>query len=190
MAVTQIKNGWQGGSDDQLKVNPDGSINVNGGGSGSNASVGVTGTTAPTSATEIAGIAPNGNLTPVAVTSGGAIDVNVVSTGSSGTVINQYNEVTSVAMGSSATVLTYTVPNGNTFDLTAIEASSDSISIIVININGATNAKQRTFYTNYNLYFPFYNLSLVAGTVITVVATNESLQGFASFNASLQGSLN
>lgn len=35
MAVTQIKNGFQGGSDDQLLVNPDGSINVVGGGSGS-----------------------------------------------------------------------------------------------------------------------------------------------------------
>lgn len=32
MATTQIKNGFQGGSDDQLLVNPDGSINVNGGG--------------------------------------------------------------------------------------------------------------------------------------------------------------
>lgn len=35
MAVTQIKDGFQGGSDNQLKVNADGSINVNGGGGGS-----------------------------------------------------------------------------------------------------------------------------------------------------------
>lgn len=37
MAATTIKNGFQGGSDDQVLVNPDGSINVNstgGGGSG------------------------------------------------------------------------------------------------------------------------------------------------------------
>lgn len=33
MSITQIKNGFNGGSDDQLLVNPDGSINVNGGGS-------------------------------------------------------------------------------------------------------------------------------------------------------------
>lgn len=81
MAVTQIKNGWNGGSDDQLKVNPDGSINVNGGGSGGNASVGPINTPAPTSATEIAGVNPEGNLTPVSVTDTGAI--NVVSSGSS-----------------------------------------------------------------------------------------------------------
>ncbi len=38
MAVTQIKDGFNGGSDNQLLVNPDGSINVNtsGGGGGSN----------------------------------------------------------------------------------------------------------------------------------------------------------
>lgn len=34
MATTQIKDGWNGGSDNQLKVNADGSINVVGGGSG------------------------------------------------------------------------------------------------------------------------------------------------------------
>lgn len=74
MATTQIKNGFNGGTDDQLLVNPDGSINVNGGGSGGgNASVGLTGSTAPTSGTEIAGVDPAGNLVPVAVTSTGAI---------------------------------------------------------------------------------------------------------------------
>lgn len=34
MATTQIKNGFNGGSDAQLLVNPDGSINVNSGSSG------------------------------------------------------------------------------------------------------------------------------------------------------------
>jgi hypothetical protein len=34
MATTQIKDGFAGGSDNQLKVNPDGSINVTGGGGG------------------------------------------------------------------------------------------------------------------------------------------------------------
>lgn len=41
MASTSIKNGFQGGSDDQLLVNPDGSINVksSGGGSGGNVNI-------------------------------------------------------------------------------------------------------------------------------------------------------
>lgn len=77
MAVTQIKDGYNGGSDSQLKVNSDGSINVNGGGSGgSNASVGPTGVTAPTSATEIAGIDPSGNLHAVSVDVNGFLNVS------------------------------------------------------------------------------------------------------------------
>lgn len=39
MAVTTIKDGYAGGSDNQLKVNSDGSINVTGGGGGTTANV-------------------------------------------------------------------------------------------------------------------------------------------------------
>lgn len=41
MSTTQIKNGFNGGNDNQLLVNPDGSINVNstGGGGGSNVTI-------------------------------------------------------------------------------------------------------------------------------------------------------
>lgn len=41
MAATQIKDGFQGGSDNQLKVNSDGSINVNGGGGGGTTDVNI-----------------------------------------------------------------------------------------------------------------------------------------------------
>lgn len=78
MATTQIKNGFQGGSDDQLLVNPDGSINVNtSGGGGGNASVGPTGVTAPTSATEVGAIDPSGNLVGLKTDVGGKLLVNV-----------------------------------------------------------------------------------------------------------------
>lgn len=81
MATTQIKDGYAGGSDNQLKVNSDGSINVNtSGGGGSNASVGLTGVTAPASATEMAGIDPSGNLKGVSVDINGFINVQGVST--------------------------------------------------------------------------------------------------------------
>jgi hypothetical protein len=76
MAATTIKDGYNGGSDNQLKVNPDGSINVNGGGGGgSNASVGPTGQPAPSSATEVAGVDGSGNLTPLKVESDGTLHV-------------------------------------------------------------------------------------------------------------------
>lgn len=78
MSTTQVKNGFQGGTDDQLLVNPDGSINVNstGGGGGGNASVGVNGVTGPASSTQIAGVDPSGNLHPVSVDSNGFVNVN------------------------------------------------------------------------------------------------------------------
>lgn len=77
MAATQIKDGFAGGSDNQLKVNADGSINTAGG--GGNASVGSNGATAPTSATEISGIDPSGNLKPVSVDVNGFVNVSGVS---------------------------------------------------------------------------------------------------------------
>lgn len=98
MAATQIKDGFQGGSDNQLKVNNDGSINVNSsGGGGGNASVGGTGTTAPTSATEIAGVNPAGNLTPVSVDNNGFVNVRGISseTGLSSFNTSQYTVGTS-----------------------------------------------------------------------------------------------
>lgn len=79
MAATTIKNGFEGGTDDQLKVNPDGSINVTGSSAG-NPSVGPVGTPAPTSGTAIAGINPEGNLTPVSVDDNGFVNVNGIST--------------------------------------------------------------------------------------------------------------
>lgn len=81
MATTQIKNGYNGGSDSQLLVNPDGSINVNSsGGGGGNASVGATGAPVPASGTQIAGVDPDGNLTAVSVDENGFVNVQGVST--------------------------------------------------------------------------------------------------------------
>jgi hypothetical protein len=168
MAVTQIKNGWEGGSDDQLLVNPDGSINVHTtGGVASNVTIVEGGNTA-------------------IVTPGGALEVSVVP---DGTPISQYNEVTGVAMNSSVVILTYTVPVGYTLQLNAVEASSDSIGVIELDFNGVANNKGRLCYTDYNLRFGYNNYSLAAGTVVNIVGTNYSLQGAASFNATLQGLL-
>lgn len=75
-----MKDGFNGGSDNQLRVNDDGSINVNSTGSGGgNASVGPVLQPAPTSATEIAGVDPDGKLRPVSVDENGFVNVQGVS---------------------------------------------------------------------------------------------------------------
>lgn len=130
----------------------------------------------------------------LAINSDGSINVNAtISPVSPGNVINQYNEVTGIAMGSSITVVSYTVPVGKTLRLTRIEFSSDSISTFEVDFNGIANAKKRLHYTHFNDDFEFLNdqdgLSLTAGTIINVVATNNSVNGTASFNSNLQGVL-
>jgi len=133
----------------------------------------------------------NGN--PLNSTSG-ALDVNIVSSVSSGTTLSQYNEVTNVAIGSSTTVLTYTVPAASTLNLTRIDFSSDSVALVEVEFNSAINAKRRIYYTDFNTRFEYNNTQggyqLAAGTVVTVVATNNSLNSVASFNATLQGIVN
>jgi hypothetical protein len=57
MSVTQIKDGFDGGSDNQLKVNPDGSINVDVSGGG--------GGTTNVNITEVNGTAITGAAVPV-----------------------------------------------------------------------------------------------------------------------------
>jgi hypothetical protein len=102
MATTQIKDGFNGGSDNQLKVNSDGSINVNtsGGGGSSNVnitevggnpvtttlpttnpSVGIDGAAAPGSSTQVGAQNAGGNLVPLSVDPSGRLLVD--STGTS-----------------------------------------------------------------------------------------------------------
>lgn len=180
MATTQIKNGFNGGSDAQLLVNPDGSINVNtsGGGGGSNVNIHDSAGNALTSTT-------------------GALNVNVVSEIPSPpiTTISQYDTIASIAMGATATILTYTVPAGKTLYLNKVMVSSDSISDIEIQFNAAVNSKKRLTYTQFNETFDYSITETVSGyevstgTIITVVGTNNSQTGPAEYNATLQGVL-
>lgn len=68
-----------------------------GGGTSTNASIGLNGVTAPTSSTEIAGINPSGNLQPLSVDASGNANVNVVSStlpSGGATSANQLLEIT------------------------------------------------------------------------------------------------
>lgn len=62
-----------------LHINNDGSINVSSSGGGGNSSVGLTGVTAPISATEVGGINPSGNLTSLKTDANGQLLVSGVS---------------------------------------------------------------------------------------------------------------
>lgn len=120
----------------------------------------------------------------------GSINVNVeMGPPVVSTTISIYNEVTGIAIGASQLVLTYTVPGGQTLTLSRVQFSSDSNSTVEIDFNGVTNGKRRLYYTYFNTDFVYENLILAAGTVINVMATNQSTQSVANFSATLQGAI-
>lgn len=134
MATTQIKNGYHGGSDDQLLVNPDGSINVNtSGGGGGNASVGPTGATAPTSATEIAGINPEGKLTAVTVDDNGFVNVRGVSSEAG---LNTFS-TSQYSIGTSPVQLA-PVPLANRSSVSIAVSAAPNVPVYIGNSSGVT----------------------------------------------------
>lgn len=125
----------------------------------------------------------------------GGLDVNVISSTPSfpQETLSTYSEVDSVAAGSSITILSYTVPIGQTLYLNKILVSSDQIAQMDLEFNSVINARKRLSYTLFNETFD-YSLNgniggyqLIAGTIITVIGTNLSTTGPANFNATLQG---
>lgn len=175
MATTQIKDGFNGGSDNQLKVNADGSINTNTtGGGGSNASVGLTGAIAPTSATEIAGIDPSGNLHAVSVDANGFINVNGTSV-VTGTVTTDQAGLTSFqtsqyAVGVTATHLAPS-PLTNRSSVSITIEASPNVAVFI------GNSSAVTITTGYPLYDgSTIQLDLTpTGNVWAVCATTGSI---------------
>lgn len=130
-----------------------------------------------------------------AIVSNGALNVNVVSTTPSvpTETLSIFEEITNVAMGSSQTILSYTVPGGVDLYLNKILVSSDSVSYIELQLDGQVNARKRLSYVLFNETFDYslngeiggYKIS--SGTIVTLVGTNVSTGGPADFNATLQG---
>lgn len=143
MAATQIKDGFQGGSDNQLKVNTDGSINVNatGGGGGGNASVGATDVVAPVFGTEIAGIDPDGNLKAVSVDENGFVNVQGVSTVTGPVTTEQAGldafQTSQYSVGLTAVQLTPT-PLANRSSISLSIIAEPNIAVYIGNSNSVT----------------------------------------------------
>jgi hypothetical protein len=94
------------------------------------------------------------------------------------TQILKYDETASpIAGGGTGTVVSYTVPVGKTFRLRHASASGDNIAEFFVKVNGATVAKKRSWYTDYNAEF-FFGPSdgggyvAVAGDIVTIEVNN------------------
>lgn len=106
----------------------------------------------------------------------------------SGSLINTYNELLSVAGLATVDLVLYTVPVGKTLKLKRIDFSGDNKAIYKIDINGSVQAKKRTWYTKYNDEIIFNDLILNAGDIIKLIVENKTNM-VADFNGNLQGVL-
>jgi hypothetical protein len=182
MATTQIKDGYNGGSDNQLKVNPDGSINVDVTGSitATNPSVGADGSAAPDYSTLIGGINPSGKLQGLLVDSSGLLEVNAGQIFGVQNLRVLYNEVTSIAVGVETTINTYTAPVGKIAYLLTINCSGGNRAAYSIYNNGTLFDKQYTPVTNLSALFDYKTGSssvpgmvIAVGNTITVTVINN-----------------
>lgn len=118
-----------------------------GGGGGSNASVGTNGQTAPTSSTEIGGVNPEGNLTPVAVNDAG----NIITVPASGSVQHVIVDSSALPTGAATqtTLATVSTTLGSILlDLTNGTQITQITGTVPLPTGAATSALQTTGNTS------------------------------------------
>lgn len=95
----------------------------------------------------------------------------------SGSVVNTYNEITSIAASTTTSLVTYTVPVNTTAILSRIQVSGSNIATYEVLVDAAKQAKKRTYFGgSLNEVFEFGNiggLSLTAGQVVLVRVTHS-----------------
>lgn len=106
-----------------------------------------------------------------------------------GTPLNIYDEANSVAGGATITVITYVVPVSKEFRLLRIEFSGTNRGEYIVDINSSTEAKKRTYFTDYNGSFEFGSLLLAAGDTLKLIVENKNGIASGDFNGNIQGKL-
>lgn len=174
MATTQVKDGFNGGSDNQLKVNNDGSINVNSGGGGS----------ANVNIFDSAG----NSLTSTS----GALNVNINGVNPNQNSVLVFNEVSSVPVGIETTIATYTAPVGKTSCLLQVYVGGMNVAQMKVYNNTTIYDSKYTSAAGLNENFDFKTgSSIVPGQIIgpgnsITVTVNQIGTGTATFNARIQ----
>lgn len=144
----------------QLKINSDGSIDVNCIISAANDSIRISDGTDTLAINTDGSI--NANITgSVSISSG---DVNVIETG---TVATVYNEVLSIASATLTTIVSYTAVQPSR--LKVVEVSGTNIAEFTVYVNGSPIHKKRTYYGYLDSSFQFSKgYALVASDVVQV----------------------
>lgn len=96
----------------------------------------------------------------------------------------EYNEVQSVAQGE-IVIIDKTVGVGLLYDLQSVFCSGDNIAYFIVEINGQTKYKGRTYWSGFNLSFNLSDEGIVEGDNIKIIADNKTNMS-AFFNATLK----
>lgn len=121
-------------------------------------------------------------------------DILIAVGGSTGTVTNLFNEISSVASASQTSVITYTVPVGKTFSLQFVEAGGDNIAKYEVFRDTTLIAKRRSYWgAGLDISFLFIQtnsqgLVFNAGEKIEV-KVEHNRPNVADFNARIIGVL-
>ena len=116
--------------------------------------------------------------------------INVVSSGNSGVVETEFDEINAVASGSEEEVVSFTAPVGKITNLNKIDYSGDNIAKFTVKINGVVEDIQRTYFGNsLNGTFDFGNgfkgLDLIPGDEVKLYVIH-SRPSAGSFSGRIQ----
>jgi hypothetical protein len=99
-----------------------------------------------------------------------------------------YSEALSVAVNSTANVLTYIVPVGKTFKMQGVQISGTNIAVYQLKVNSNTKIKTRSYFTDYDIEKTTYGLIANEGDTINIEVENYR-DSIADFNATIFGEL-
>lgn len=113
------------------------------------------------------------------------IPVEIVD-GTIGSNFDLYDDISSVAGSSTATIITHVVPAATTLTLRNVYLSGTNIAEYIIKIDGTIKAKARTYWGDFDRNLPLQGIEATAGQVLTVEVSNHR-PTTADFNATLLG---
>jgi hypothetical protein len=134
------------------------------------------------------------NRASVVPIGGGLYGLVVTSTPTPGpALINTYNKVTAIPRLTESTVVSYTVPIGQTFYFTLAQATGDTEAIFYLQVNGSNQLSLRSNWSERNVRFDIsqYSLQVAGGGTIRLRVYHEELvrYGVQDFWGNISGIL-
>lgn len=106
--------------------------------------------------------------------------------GEGGELLLEFGEVSSLAAGSTETLLSITVPAAETYVVGNILLSGNRIAIYELYINGTIQGRRRTWYSDFNQQLPLLRADFSSGDTIEVKVTNNDKRP-GDFESTLSG---